>query len=124
MIRVSVEGTGLRICGHAGGAPMGENLVCAAVTALVYALAQRLTELEVTGAFEQPPRIRLDSGDAQITVFPQAPRRAEVEGAFRLIESGLKLLARHYPAQIRIEVIETLPAVGRARSPEGAFEKT
>lgn len=103
MIRACLQGTGLRICGHAGGAPMGENLVCAAVTALVYALGQRLTELEVTGAFEEPPVIRLAAGDAQITVFPKEPRKAEVEGAFRLIESGLKLLSHHYPRQLQVQ---------------------
>ena len=38
MIRVRFEENRLTVCGHAGYAARGEDIVCAAVSALVYAL--------------------------------------------------------------------------------------
>ena len=100
MIRVTCAGTSLTIQGHAGAAPYGQNLVCAAVSALVYALAQRLTEQE--GAFERPPVIRLEPGSAEITAFPSADYAVRVQEDFRLIQSGLCLMETHYPEQLKI----------------------
>ena len=39
MIRVRFEENRLTVCGHAGYAARGEDIVCAAVSALVYALS-------------------------------------------------------------------------------------
>lgn len=108
MIRAFCEGTALTLQGHAGAAPHGQDLVCAAVTGLVYALAQRMTELE--GAFEEVPVIRLEPGDAQISVVPKREYAAEVTAAFRLVETGLSLLQTHYPEQIQIQDISQLTA--------------
>ena len=100
MIRVSCGGTALSIQGHAGAAPYGQDLVCAAVSALVYALAQRLTELDQLGAFEESPVVKLQSGQAEIIAAPKRKYAATVAEDFRLVQSGLKLLAKHYPGQV------------------------
>lgn len=107
MIRVSCDGTALTLQGHAGTAPYGQDLVCAAVTGLVYALAQRLTELDAQGAFEKPPEVKLESGDARIRVIPKEPYAAEVLADFQLIYSGLRLLQNHYPEQVTVERYDT-----------------
>lgn len=92
-------GTALTLQGHAGAAPHGQDLVCAAVSALAYALAERIRELDAQGAFEEPPVIRLASGRAQIA----APATKEVAEDFRLIECGLRLLQAHYPKQVKVQ---------------------
>lgn len=102
MIRVTCDGMTLILQGHAGGAPYGQDLVCAAVTGLVYALAQRLTEMDEEGAFEKPPVIKLASGNARISAIPKANYAGEIEAIFRLLQSGLRLLQQHYPEQIEV----------------------
>ena len=104
MIRVLCNGTSLSLQGHAGSAPYGQDLICAAVTALVYALGARLKELEEQDGFEKPLVIRLEPGDAQICAIAKAEYQAEVMADFRLICSGLKLLQIHYPNQIEVTV--------------------
>lgn len=104
MIWAAFSGTTLTVQGHAGSAPYGQDLVCAAVSALVYALAQRLTELDAQDALEQPPRINLASGDAQISAVAKEPYEQMVAEDFHLIESGLSLLTHHYPEQLKLTV--------------------
>ena len=83
----------LRVLGHAGTAPYGRDLVCAAATALVCALAKYVQEQG------KNPTLRLKSGDAQIA--------AEGEGlapAFETVLAGLKLLEEAYPESVRCEI--------------------
>lgn len=102
MIRAVFSGTTLRVQGHAGAAPYGQDLVCAAVSSLVYALAQRIRELDEQGALKTSPRIRLDSGSAVISATARKKYRQQVAEDFRLTESGLKLLSGHYPEQVTV----------------------
>lgn len=102
MIRATVRGTTLKLQGHAGAAACGQDLICAAVTGLAYALAQRLTELELVGAFKEPPVICLKAGDALITAFPKEEHETLVQENFNLIQSGLQLLQAHYPNHIKV----------------------
>lgn len=102
MVSACVKGTTLAVQGHAGAAPYGQDLVCAAVTGLVYALAQRLTELEQEGAFKGSALIKLTSGEAQISVIPREQYISQVQENFDLIRSGLTLLQHHYPNQIKV----------------------
>lgn len=102
MIRAACHGTTLKLQGHAGAAVCGQDLVCAAVTGLTYALAQRLTELEQEGAFQESPVLRLEPGDALITAFPKEEYASLVQENFNLIQSGLQLLQTHYPDHIKV----------------------
>lgn len=85
MIRFDCGGARLVVRGHAGYGENGKDIVCAAASALVYALAGRLRE---TGRLER---------------FESAPGYAEVTGAgdcareFALVRCGLELLAAQYP---------------------------
>ena len=103
MIQGFVRGTTLNLQGHAGSGPYGQDLVCAAVTALVYALAQRLQQWEQKGALEDPAEIQLGSGKAQISAIPKGDYEAQVTEDFCLISGGLKFLETHYPERIRVE---------------------
>ena len=90
MIRVRFDGAQVTVSGHAGYAPAGRDIVCAAVSALVYALAGRLRE---TGRLER---------------FQSAPGYAEIAGMgdcareFALVRCGLALLARQYPCRVEV----------------------
>ena len=95
MIRVSctreADRWELRVSGHAGTAPYGEDLVCAAVTALVCALAKYVSEQEPSAY------IHLQPGDAQI--------KAEGESlapAFQTVLAGLRLLEKDYPEGVGV----------------------
>lgn len=103
MIRATLCGTTLKLQGHAGAAACGQDLVCAAVTGLTYALAQRLTELDRSGALQKPPMIRLEAGDALISAFPKEEYAPLVQENFNLIQSGLQLLQTHYPDHIKVK---------------------
>lgn len=102
MITVDLDGTTLSIQGHAGAAPYGQDLVCAAVSALAYALATRLTELEQQDALKEPPVIRLLSGNALISAVPKEAYIRELAEAFRVVAGGLHLLAEYYPNQLQV----------------------
>ena len=90
MIRVQFDGAQVTVSGHAGYAPAGRDIVCAAVSALVYALAGRLRE---TGRLER---------------FQSAPGYAEIAGTgdcareFALVRCGLALLAQQYPGRVEV----------------------
>ena len=90
MIRVRFDGAQMTVSGHARYAPAGRDIVCAAVSALVYALAGRLRE---TGRLER---------------FQSAPGYAEIAGTgdcareFALVRCGLELLARQYPGRVEV----------------------
>ena len=70
--------------GHAGYAPPGEDIVCAAASALVFALIG-LRELVVRPGF--------------VTVAAEGDCQAE----WQLIRCGLGQLAGKYPACVRLE---------------------
>ena len=63
-----------------------------------------MTELESRGALEKPPVIELSSGAARIEAAAGEDSGGQLQEDFRLIESGLKLLAHHYPEQIEVTV--------------------
>ncbi len=82
----------LRVSGHAGYAPPGQDIVCAAVSALWGALEAELRRREAAGQ----GRLTV-SGDA-LHFAPERPRRREVEAQFALVWHGLAAVAAAYPA--------------------------
>lgn len=99
MTAITFDGPGggryrLRAKGHA----TGSSEVCAAVSALVYALGGYLLALERSdGALESA--LRLDSGDAEI----EAAGGEAVRAAFHMAEAGLRQLARKYPELVGVD---------------------
>ncbi len=84
----------LRIEGHAGSAPKGGDLVCAAVSALAWTL--------VGAAQEFRAGIRIDEAKAIIDVrcWPSAKDEDKCEYMFGIIMGGFRLLADKYPEYI------------------------
>lgn len=90
MIRVRAGERRITVSGHAGYAPAGQDIVCAAVSALTYALAGYLEE---TG---QAARADIRRGYADI-------EGAEGCGtAFALVRCGMEQLAAAYPGCVEM----------------------
>ena len=89
MICVDGGGAHLTVRGHAGYGEYGKDIVCAAASALVYALAERLRE---TGRLEE---FRCGPGYAEVT------GAGDCEREFALVRCGMELLAVRYPRCVR-----------------------
>lgn len=91
MIRVVFTKDRVTLDGHAGYAARGQDIVCAAASALVYALI---------GALEERQNIReVVARPGHVTVAAKVSSQAE----FDLIRCGLSQLAVRYPACVKIE---------------------
>lgn len=89
MIRVTAEPERLTVQGHAGFAPRGQDIVCAAASALMLALCERLQEKNLVRELVMRP--------GYISV---AMRGAERET--ELIKCGLRQLERRYPQCVHV----------------------
>lgn len=101
MIRFSVQDREgiftVAVQGHAGYAPRGQDIVCAAASALVNAAALGAEALWERGALKMPPEIRLREGRGKIAVAPAPGREREAEAWFMTIAPGLMALEGSYP---------------------------
>ena len=90
MIRVTAEPGRLTVRGHADYAPKGQDIVCAAVSALLLALAERLQEKNLVRELIMRP--------GYVTIAMRgAEREAEV------IKCGLRQLERRFPQCVQVE---------------------
>lgn len=101
MIRVTFEPREhrLRVEGHALAAPAGEDLVCAAASALAWTLVRAATRRS-----EYRPRLFIDREKAVVDVrcFPEQGAERDCRYLFEIIAGGLAVLAEHNPENIRI----------------------
>ena len=89
----------VRIKGHAGSAPYGHDLVCAAVSAIALTLAGNVSYMEAQDAVRNVI-IKLDDGDAEIRCTANKKYKESVEQIFKAICVGFELLATKYPENI------------------------
>lgn len=90
MIRAVCSRNGLTVQGHAGYAEAGRDIVCAAASALVWALAGVLQE---TGRLE---KMHTGTGWAEVT------GTGDCEREFALVRCGLEMLAAQYPGCVKV----------------------
>ena len=98
----AIDGSGairwVRISGHAGYAPAGEDIVCAAVSSAVQLTANALTEILHTGAAvdvsENSVRLQPATGD-------EGPQQF-----LRALRLHLELLAEDYPGTVQVTISE------------------
>ena len=105
MIQVTYDWEHCRMTieGHAHSAEPGHDLVCAAVSALVYTLAANVRELE-SGGKVHFAYARLESGDAEIGCTPKGKHAALVGCILNAVCVGFEMLARQYPEYISYEI--------------------
>ncbi len=106
MIRVVYNRKTRRVTvkGHAGAAPKGNDIVCAAVSALTYTLAANALDLKDCG-FTRRVMTRLDHGDSEIHVTPKRPWRGTTDLVFSSVCVGFRLLAENYPKYIEYQEV-------------------
>lgn len=95
----------MEFAGHAGSAPKGEDLVCAAATMLSYTAAQAVQFLYEQGKLKKPPRIVLLDGNATIVATPLPETEAETMMVFWVVQAGAHVLARNYPQNAVLEAL-------------------
>lgn len=91
--------------GHAGAAPKGEDLVCAAATMAAYTAAQAVQFMHEQGQLAKAPKIHITEGAATIIATPREEFYAEALHTFWVCQCGIHVLARNYPQHIRLEHI-------------------
>lgn len=92
--------------GHAGAAPKGQDLVCAAASALAETLAQAVERLYYQGMLRRCPRVELEEGRAEIIAQPKARFYKETAMVFWTVQNGMAALAAGFPGNVQLE--ETL----------------
>ena len=95
----------MRAEGHAGYAPAGQDIVCAAVSCLMQTLAYSAAEDEKTSSCiyqgEEGPVVSVETGDSVL-----------MRDKFELVADGLTLLAEQYPENVSFkESCKCSPAV-------------
>lgn len=107
MIRVELHETkrayALFAYGHAEYADYGKDVVCAGVSALIFALGQAVEDMADEGLFELEPMIEISPGRAEIVAFSGWKELERIKGAFDTARAGLELIAGDYPGNLSIE---------------------
>ena len=95
----------LSMAGHAGTAPKGQDIVCAAATMLMYTAAQAALDMCSRGELESPPSVMLDDGNAGVSFRPEEWAMEKGRLALDVIRRGLEVLGKRYPENVAIYVI-------------------
>ena len=100
-------GIHMTLRGHAGAAPKGEDLICAACTTLAYTAGQAIQDLNTQGKLMKPPKIRICKGAAAIVATPKESAVTEALTVFRTVQCGARVLAHNYPQYVRLQMLHT-----------------
>lgn len=101
----------LTVTGHAGAEEPGKfDEVCAAVSTLVYTLAQNIKDAKDLGWLRKNPTLKLNEGDASIKAKPVQEKETLVATMFTVITRGLQMIAFNYPDFVKFTKV--LPDIG------------
>ena len=101
-IRMNWEELKLSASGHAGAGVVGTDLICAGISVLTYALLNQLLDAEERGRIRLDYKLDEKSGDISMRASPNAGYIGEITAYYRVIMTGLRTLAEHYPENIKI----------------------
>ena len=83
--------------GHAGGGEAGKDLICAAVSTLMYTLIEA-----VGNHFEAlMPNIYMADGEASVSCSPGKGHKAVCWTIMETVFTGCELLAKEYPEHVQ-----------------------
>jgi uncharacterized protein YsxB (DUF464 family) len=89
--------------GHAQSAEIGQDLVCASASVLMYTLASFVENMKKARQ-AYSPTVVLKEGDALISCSPPNRYKGAVTLVFDSICAGFELLAHDYPDNISYEI--------------------
>lgn len=92
----------LDLKGHADCVGEGADPVCAAVSILVYTLAEEMATMAAEGLLKRSPHILLQSGDAHLSFLPTPKGERRGEEIFNMAMTGFWLLEKSYPHCVRV----------------------
>ena len=95
----------LTVTGHAGSDEKGKDLVCAAVSALVYTLAENVCRMCADKTRVRRPVVELSEGNAKIACAPVHGMQAVTALVFDSVCAGFDVLAAQYPQYIHYKVL-------------------
>ena len=93
----------LTVCGHAGSAEKGHDLVCASASMLAYTLAANVANMADNGQVREPI-MEMEEGNTVVSCKPRSNLKASVTLVFDSICVGFDLLAHEYPEYISYEI--------------------
>lgn len=102
----------MEISGHAGTGKTGEDLCCAAASALTFALANAARDEDSYHA-----QVLIDPENAAVRVQCEPEEPALCEEMFRVILHGLVVLKMRYPGYVKITIEDSIPQSADADSP-------
>ena len=91
--------------GHTGYAKEGQDIICASVTALMYALGSYALELERRGMLHKAPRIKLEKGDAEVSIRVIGLYAGEARRAFDAICDVFEAIGAKHPDCVKYKKI-------------------
>lgn len=105
----------LDIEGHAGYGPAGRDIVCAAVSALTYTLAQCLANEKQRGTLREQSA-RFTDGGVYLMWYPSEGGEKRMRAVWETVNTGFSMLAAKYPGHVK-QRIE--PRMGGPPEPGG-----
>ena len=93
--------------GHAGYAPAGQDIVCAAATMLMHTLGANVRHLHRGNSRRcYAVRVRLHPGFAWVEVQPRYDGRIVATILFDTVANGFRVLAKSYPKHVSFTQVE------------------
>lgn len=107
MTRITYDRLELKVTieGHANHDEMGKDIVCAGISSLTYTLAMYVDKLNHFGKTLFVPNIRLDDGNAEISVVVRGKNEHQVREVFDAICEGYELLSQTYPDNVQYHTV-------------------
>lgn len=96
------EGFFIEASGHSGYDRAGRDVVCAGISALIFAEIDFTRKMESAGYIEKRTLITRD-GFVYLHVLPHEEKREALMGAFAAVQTGLRLLAESFPKYVHME---------------------
>lgn len=93
----------LDVDGHANHGEKGEDIVCAAISALFYTLAESLYAYE--DMMEEDINFSDEDGNGHISCKPKAEYEANVSLIYWTILNGFEVVSRHYEKNVKFTVV-------------------
>ena len=86
----------LIVKGHAGFGEAGKDILCSAVSILLYTLVEAIDETWL----RMPPVVVLLPGDSLVRVEASASKAEMISGVFSVIAAGFRLLSKNFPNNV------------------------